>query len=93
MTSYDDPRNHHIVCECFSDEHTLRFSHFKANPGTDDFKELYWSIYLNPYPWHKRLWVAVRYVFGPTGHGSGIGIAARQWTQMQWIGCVGFWSG
>ena len=62
---YDDPRNHHIVCECLSDEHTLRLIHFKAIPkhaNTDD--SIYWSVYLNPLPWRKRLWTAIRYVFG-----------------------------
>ena len=61
---YDDPRNHHIICACYSDEHTLRLTHFKADPERDSSDEVYWSVYLNPYPWYKRLWVAVRYVFG-----------------------------
>ena len=63
--SYNNPRNHHIVCACTSDEHTLRLMHFKADPEKgDDFDEVYWSVYLNPYPWYKRLWVALRYLFG-----------------------------
>ena len=61
---YDDPRNHHIICACYSDEHTLRLMHFKADPERENSDEVYWSVYLNPYPWYKRLWVAVRYVFG-----------------------------
>ena len=39
-----------------------------ARPGdpekADDFDEVYWSVYLNPFPWYKRLWGALRYVFG-----------------------------
>ena len=62
---YKDPRTHHVICACNSDEHTLRLMHFKADPeGGDDFDEVYWSVYLNPYPWYKRLWVALRYLFG-----------------------------
>ena len=62
---YNDPRNHHVICACNSDEHTLRLMHFKADPEEgDDFDEVYWSVYLNPYPWYKRLWVALRYLFG-----------------------------
>ena len=62
---YNDPRNHHAICACNSDEHTLRLMHFKADPEEgDDFDEVYWSVYLNPYPWYKRLWVALRYLFG-----------------------------
>ena len=63
--SYNNPRNHHIVCACASDEHTLRLMHFKGDPEkVDDFDEVYWSVYLNPFPWYKRLWGALRYVFG-----------------------------
>ena len=62
---YDDPRNHYIICACSSDEHTLRLMHFKSDPKAgNDFDEVYWSVYLNAYPWYKRLWIAVRYVFG-----------------------------
>ena len=62
---YGDPRNHDIVCECFSDEHTLRLTHFRASlERADAYDEIYWSLYLNPFPWYKRLWTAARYVFG-----------------------------
>ena len=63
--SYSNPRNHHIVCACASDEHTLRLMHFKGDPEkADDLDEVYWSVYLNPFPWYKRLWIAMRYVLG-----------------------------
>ena len=59
------PEYHHIVCACTSDEHTLRLMHFKARPETgDDYDEMYWSVYLRKWPWYKRLWIAVRYIFG-----------------------------
>jgi hypothetical protein len=47
-----------LVCACSSDEHTLRFIH---DEETNDF---WTSVYLNPKPWYKRVWVAVKYVFG-----------------------------
>ena len=59
------PEYHHIVRACTSAEHTLRLMHLKADPMVEeDFDEVYWSVYLNPHPWQKRLWIAVRYVFG-----------------------------
>lgn len=54
-------KNHFVVCECLSSEHTLRFIYNK------DDKELYTEVYLNN---HKnfivRLLVAIRYIFGYT---------------------------
>lgn len=52
-------------CACFSDEHTLKFSY------DPDENELFTSVYLNQYRnvW-KRIWVAVKYVFGyPSKYG------------------------
>jgi hypothetical protein len=52
---------HHFDCDCGSDEHTFKFT-FDTEEG-----ELYLSAYLNQY--HnvfKRIWVAVKYVFGYT---------------------------
>ena len=61
--SYNNPRNHHVVCACNSDERTLRLIHFKADPKLGaDIDEIYWSVYPNPFPWYKRLWIAMRYV-------------------------------
>jgi hypothetical protein len=47
-----------LVCACYSDEHTLRFTY---DLETNDF---WTSVYLNPKPWYKRVWVALKYVFG-----------------------------
>lgn len=50
---------HYLECACDSDEHTLRFTLDK------DDGEIFTSVYLNHWlPWHKRVWLAVRYVFG-----------------------------
>lgn len=51
--------SHYFECQCGGAEHTLRFVLNKE----DD--ELYTSIFLNDWQrWYKRLWVAVKYVFG-----------------------------
>ncbi len=49
----------YFECECFSDEHTLKFTFDKEN------KELYTSVFLFNYePIWKRIWTAIKYVFG-----------------------------
>ena len=76
--SYSNPRNHHIVCACASDEHTLRLMHFKGDPEkADDLDEVYWSVYLNPFPWYKRLWIAMRVTPWAIVLSLAAGIAAR----------------
>lgn len=53
-----------FVCECGSDEHTLRFT-YDEDETENDLKEIYTSVYLNQHrSFFKRLWVAIRYVFG-----------------------------
>lgn len=60
----DDGEGHHheyFECVCTSNEHTLRISYFDG----EDFDELYVSIHLNPiWPWYKRVYHAIRYIFG-----------------------------
>lgn len=49
----------YIECDCHSDEHVLRFAY---DPVDHD---VYLSVFLNHWePWYKRVWNAVRYVFG-----------------------------
>jgi len=48
-------------CQCFTDEHTLRFTFW------DDEKvpELYSSVYLCQYHrFFHRIWIALKYIFG-----------------------------
>lgn len=50
---------HYVECECTSAEHTLRFT-----IDVDD-EVIYTEVHLNPWqPWYKRVWMAVKYVFG-----------------------------
>lgn len=54
-------RNHFVVCDCQSSEHTLRFMYDEEN------KELYTEVYLNQYrSFFKRVYVAIKYIFGYT---------------------------
>lgn len=53
--------NIYFECECHSDEHMLKFKFF---PDDED-PMLYASVYLRHWqPWYKRVWVAIKYVFG-----------------------------
>lgn len=46
-------------CECHSPEHTLRFA------WDDEDNQIYTEVYLSQYRnFFKRLWVALKYVFG-----------------------------
>jgi len=50
----------YITCECSSMEHTIRFSYFKDEPDL-----LYVEFHLNQTDrWYKRIWKAVKYIFG-----------------------------
>jgi hypothetical protein len=50
-----------VVCECRSPEHVIQLI---ANTEKADPTVLYISVQLTPLPWRKRLWGAIRYVFG-----------------------------
>jgi hypothetical protein len=51
--------HHYFECKCNSDEHTFKFEYFSSDG------ELYLSVFLNDWePWYKRVWKAVKYVFG-----------------------------
>ena len=45
-------------CECKTPEHTLRFT------LDNEYGDLYLDVFLRPDVWHKRLWYAIKYVFG-----------------------------
>jgi hypothetical protein len=52
-----------VICECGSKDHNLILHRFDED-GWDD--EMFISVHLVELPLHKRLWKAVRYVFGYT---------------------------
>jgi len=50
----------YFECECYTPEHTVRFTY------DPDDGELYMSVYLWRWPFWKRVWIAIKYVFGYT---------------------------
>ena len=54
---------YYFECRCTDSRHLMRF-HLEA-AEVDWPAELWAEILLNPWkPWYKRLWGAIRYVFG-----------------------------
>lgn len=50
---------HFFECECMSDEHVFKFVYDPTE------NELYLSVHIRDWqPWWKRVWIAVKYVFG-----------------------------
>ena len=51
----------YLECACTSNEHRLVFT---LDPEDEEFP-IYVSTFLHSYyPWYKRIWVAIKYVFG-----------------------------
>lgn len=48
----------HLVCQCHSPEHTLQFIYW------DDDPTIYLLVHLNPVRFWRRLWIAIKYIFG-----------------------------
>ncbi len=45
-------------CQCFSDEHTLKFI------LDTEYKEIYTHVFLNEYSIYNRILIAIKYIFG-----------------------------
>ena len=56
-------RKKHIDCTCSSIEHNLRFLYFDDNKDCRDH-DLYIDVYLESPSGYKRIWRALKYVFG-----------------------------
>jgi hypothetical protein len=48
-------------CKCHSPDHTLRFDLVSFD---DDKPEVYVSTHLTTFPLRRRIWAAIKYVFG-----------------------------
>lgn len=48
-----------IQCACYSDEHNLYFHWFNDEPDC-----MYISLHLRELPFFRRLWFAIKYIFG-----------------------------
>jgi hypothetical protein len=51
-----------IYCACYSPEHALKLSYFEDDNYADS--EAYISVFLREYPFWKRLWRGIKYIFG-----------------------------
>ena len=51
-------KNEFFECSCFSDEHTLKFTY------DEEDNHLYTSVFLSERTFLKRVWFAVKYIFG-----------------------------
>ena len=65
MTNEQLAQPHYFTCDCYSDEHTLRF-HYIPNSKVERFpdQEIYTSVFLSEQPFWKRVVKGVRYIFG-----------------------------
>lgn len=50
----------YLECRCSTPEHTLRFWF----DDDKDFPCVYVSVFLEEYPWYRRLWLGLKYIFG-----------------------------
>lgn len=53
----------HFDCQCTELAHSLRFS---VDPTDGD---IWIDVHLNRLPWHKRLWIGVKYILGVNDRG------------------------
>jgi hypothetical protein len=50
-------------CTCEGAEHCFRVAYFEGEKPKD--YDVYISVHLSPNaPWYKRIWVAIKYIFG-----------------------------
>jgi hypothetical protein len=50
----------YFECRCHSPEHLLRLWF----DDEDDFPCVYLSVFLDNAPWHRRLWLGLKYILG-----------------------------
>jgi len=63
MTIQDvDDKKQFFECACHSDEHTVSFLYLKTDDPVD--REVYLSVFLETDGFFRRLWTALKYVFG-----------------------------
>jgi hypothetical protein len=54
----EDPK--YFECQCHSAEHVLR-TWFDDD---EDYPCIYMSVFLGAEPWHRRLWLGLKYILG-----------------------------
>ena len=51
-----------LICQCNSPEHQMFIRYWTDDKPEE--KEVYASVHLTMFPWYKRIWHAIKYVFG-----------------------------
>ena len=70
---------HMFLCHCSHPEHTLRVDY------VPQWNEVTFEVFLAPAPWYKRIWQAVKHVFGyksKYGHFTSIAFDPSDATEM-----------
>ena len=57
----DIHKDWHCICSCGSHEHQVNFDYWEDLDGD---KNVYMTIHLAEYPFWKRLWRGLKYIFG-----------------------------
>lgn len=57
----DSMGTYFFECVAHCTEHTISFIMLK---NKDYYPDLYLNIYLDSVPWYKRIWYAIKYIFG-----------------------------
>jgi hypothetical protein len=64
--TYKEFETYYFDCLCYSNEHTVRFVLDPNAKEDGNYEDRLWlETYLHNYHrWYKRLWIAIKYVFG-----------------------------
>lgn len=54
----------YLECACYSTEHVMKFSLDEDSLACTDAAFLFVHTQLIPAPWYKRIWQAIKHVFG-----------------------------
>jgi hypothetical protein len=75
-------------CTCGTPEHNMQFC-YVPNPHEDDPPELYVNVFLVKYGFFRRLWTAIKYVFGHKsryGHWDGMELSRESVQELRgWL--------
>lgn len=53
-----------VVCDCGNLEHQIHIHATDYEDGDEDNGFVYLSVHLAPQEWYRRLWYAIKYIFG-----------------------------
>lgn len=62
MTQTEEPRHELFICSCHAMEHQFAFTWFQNDKMEE--REVYLTVHLSPDNFFKRIYNAIRYIFG-----------------------------